>query len=243
MDRRQILKAAAFCFALCSFQPDFETAVADEPKSAALFQTLPPDGVWAEFNVNVTLNGKEIVPIWKARSVGQAFHGGKQCRFIEMEQTCDHPQMPNMTWRLLVPEDEFGEGKDPLSKAVKCWAKTEKDEPEVVESIVLKDPIFAMLLAGPKQNLKTEAAQEKVSWQQGDLECSVVSGHNEIEFGSTKFGMTHRVFRHKDVPFGLAGMQQELNASFGGQKQMALIKMTLKDHGKEAKAKLPDLLP
>ena len=55
--------------------------------------------------------------------------------------------------------------------------------------------------------------------------------------------MTHRVFRHKDVPFGLAGIQQELNASVGGQKQMAVIKMTLKDHGKDAKAKLPDLLP
>ena len=243
MDRRHFLKAIASSVVLSSLMSVANGVVADEPKSAALIQTLPPDGVWAEFNVNVKLNGQEIVPTWKARSVGQAFQGGKPCRFIEMEQTCDHPQMPNMTWRLLVPEDEFGEGKDPLSKAVKRWVQMETNEPEAVESIELKDPIFAMLLAGPKQNLKAEEAKEKVNWQQGDLECSVISGRNEIELGSAKLSMVHRVFRHKDVPFGLAGMQQELNASFGGPKQAAIIKMTLKDHGKEAKAKLPDLVP
>ncbi len=243
MHRRQILQIAVSSLAMSTFLLVFDIAIADEPKSSALVQTLPKDGTWTEFNVNVKLNGQEIVPSWKLRSVGQAFHGGKQCRFIEMEQTCDHPQLANVTWRILVPEEEFGEGKDPISKMAKCWAKYGSNEPEVVESIPLKDPAFAMLLAGPKQNLKTEETKEKISWQQGDLECSVVSGHNEIEFGNTKFGMTHRIFRHKDVPFGLAGMQQELTASFGGQKQTATFKMTLKDHGKEAKAKLPDLQP
>lgn len=243
MGRRSFLRGIVCAVALNSLPLAFDAAMAEEPKLAALFQTLPADGVWAEFNVNVTINGQEIVPKWTARSVGQAFHGGKQCRFIEMEQVCENPRLANMTWRLLVPEDEFGEGKDPLSKAVKRWVKIGENDPEAVDSIELKAPDFAMLLAGPKQNLKTEEAKEKVSWQQGDLECSVVSGRNEIEFGNTKFGMSHRVFRHKDVPFGLAGMQQELNASFGGQKQSATIKMSLKDHGKEAKAKLPDLLP
>ncbi len=243
MNRRRFVNAIIVGFVLNSLLLTIESSVADEPKSGALIQSLPKDGSWAEFNVNVKLNGQEIGPSWKLRSFGQAFHGGKQCRFIEMEQTCDHPQLANVTWRLLVPEEEFGEGKDPISKMVKCWAKYGSNEPEVVESIPLKDPAFAMLLAGPKQNLKNEEAKEKINWQQGDLECSVVSGHNELEFGNTKFGMTHRVFRHKDVPFGLAGIQQELNASFGGQKQMAVIKMTLKDHGKDAKAKLPDLLP
>ena len=241
MDRRWFLHAVVGSLVLSSRLPTF--AFAEEPKSAALFQTLPKDGTWAEFNVNVKLNGQEIVPKWSARSVGQAFHGGKPCRFIEMEQTCDHPRLANMTWRLLVPEDEFGEGKDPLSKAVKRWVKIGENDPEAVDSIELKAPDFAMLLAGPKQNLKTEEATDKVRWQQGDLECSVVSGHNEIELGNTKFSMSHRVFRHKDVPFGLAGMQQELKASFGGQMQAATIKMTLRDHGKDAKAKLPDLVP
>lgn len=239
MNRRQFLNVSAVCLVLSSLP----SAVADEPKSGALIQTLPKDGSWAEFNVNVKVNGQEYVPVWSLRSVGQAFHSGKQCRFVEMEQSSEADLFPKTTWRLLVPEEEFGVGKDPLSKAVKRWVKIGANDAEAVDSMELKDPIFAMLLAGPKQNLKLEEAKEKINWQQGDLECSVVSGHNELEFGGSKFGMKHRVFRHKDVPFGLAGMQQELSLNFGGNNESVVIKMSLKDHGKEAKAKLPDLQP
>lgn len=243
MDRRHTLTVVVGIIALSMVLSVFDTAIADEPKSAALVQTLPADGVWVTFNVNGKANGVEFLPTWTLRSVGQAFHGGKQCRFIEMEQTSEQPQLPNMTWRFLVPEDEFGEGKDPISKAVKCWVKMGKSEPEAVESFQLKDAVFAMSLAGPKQNVKLEDAKEKITWQQGDLECSVISGRNEVELGIVKFSMSHRVLRHKDVPFGLTGMQQDLNASFGDRKQSATIKITLRDHGKDAKAKLPDLVP
>lgn len=243
MDRRHFLNAAVGSIVLSSVVSVVNVVIAEEPKSAALIQTLPKDGVWVTFNVNGKVNGEERLPTWTLRSAGQAFHGGKQCRFIEMEQTSDSPKLPNMTWRFLVPEDEFGEGKDPISKAVKCWVKIGASEPEAVESFALKDAVFAMSLAGPKQNLKLEDAKEKINWQQGDLECSVISGRNEVELGIAKFSMSHRVLRHKDVPFGLAGMQQDLNSSFGDQKQSATIKITLRDHGKDAKAKLPDLVP
>ena len=245
MDRRQFLQAIAGSIVLNSLLP----AIADEPKSAALMQTLPADGAWVTFNVNVKVNVQEFVMTGTARSVGQAFHGGQQCRFIEYEQTVDTPpavnipQLGNLTWRLLVPEEEFGEGKDPLSKAGKKWLKIDTMESEVVESIELKDPIFAILFQGPRKNLKIEDAIEKVSWQQGELECAVVSGQNELEFGVAKLNMTHRVFRHRDVPFGIAGMQQDMKASFGGQEEKVTIRVSLRDHGKDAKAKLPDLVP
>lgn len=224
-------------------------AFADEPKSAALVQTLPADGTWVTYNVNVKVNDRDFVLSATLRSVGQAFHGGKQCRIIEVEQNTDAPfvedvpQVGNLVWRVVIPEEEFGEGKDPLSKAAKKWIKLEKSEPELVESIELKDPIFALLIQGPKQNLKLEEAKEKVSWQQGDLECSVIAGQNESEFGIVKLSITHRVFRHRDVPFGIAGMQQDLKISIGDQKQSASVRMTLRDHGKDAKAKLPELAP
>ncbi len=60
---------------------------------------------------------------------------------------------------------------------------------------------------------------------------------------NVKLHMTHRVFRHRDVPFGIAGMQQELKSTFGGQEQKISIRVSLRDHGKDAKAKLPDLMP
>ena len=243
MDRRQFLQASAGSLVLSSCLPNFASAFADEPKSAALIQTLPKDGTWSEFNIIAKINGKEIVLAWTVRSVGQAMHGGKQCRFIEMERADNQGELPKSTWRLLVPEDEFGEGKDPLSKAVKHWVKIGTNDPEAVESIEVKDRLLAMLLPGPKQNLKTEEAKEKINWQQGDLECSVISGRNDLDVGVAKISMVERVFRHKDVPFGLAGMQQELTFNMGGQMETINIKMTLRDHGKDAKAKLPELLP
>ena len=224
-------------------------AFADEPKSAALVQTLPADGSWVTFNVNVKVNDREFVLSATLRSVGQAFHGGKQCRLLEVEQTSDAPpeldipQVGNLVWRVLIPEDEFGEGKDPISKAVKTWVKIDKAEPELVESVELKDPIFAMLIQGPKQGLKLEEAKEKISWQQGNLECAVTTGRNDSEFGIVKLSMTHRVFRHRDVPFGIAGMQQDLKISIGDEKNSASIRMMLRDHGKDAKARLPELVP
>lgn len=243
MNRRSFLKVGMSCFVLGWLLSATQIAFAEEPKSSALIQTLPAEGAWIEYNVNLKINDQEVVPTIKIRSVGQAFQGGKQCRFIELELVSDHPQVRNSTWRFLVPEDEFGEGKDPLSKAVRRWIKAGTDEPKAVELFELEDPIMAMWLAGPKQNVKTEGAKEKLNWQQGDLECSVISGRHEIELGTSKVGMTHRVFRHKDVPFGLAGVQQELALNSDGQKQSIVIKMTLRDHGKDAKAKLPDLVP
>ncbi|MBM3969445.1 MAG: hypothetical protein FJ302_06235 [Planctomycetes bacterium] len=242
MDRSSLRKSA-LCLCVLSSCWLNEVTAADEPKSAALIQTLPKDGSWSELNVNLKVNDQEFVLNWALRSLGQAFHGGKQCRFLEMEQTSDVPQFPKTIWRVLVPEEEFGEGKDPIAKAVKIWIKQGENEPQTVESITLRDPVFAMLLAGPKQNLKTEDAKEKVNWQQGDLECSVFSGLHEIEFGATKVRIVNRIFRHKDVPFGLAGMTQDINLSIGGQKQAAKIKMSLRDQGKDAKAKLPGLVP
>ena len=47
MDRRQFLQASAGSLVLSSCLPNFVSAFADEPKSAALIQTLPKDGSWA----------------------------------------------------------------------------------------------------------------------------------------------------------------------------------------------------
>ena len=243
MDRRQFLQASAGSFVLSSCLPKIVSAFADEPKSAALIQTLPKDGTWSEFQVIAKVGGREIALTWAARSVGQAVHGGKQCRFIEMDRSDPQGEVKNGVWRLLVPEEEFGEGKDPLSKSVKRWLKSGTDDAEAAESFALKDPFLAFVLSGPKQNLKTEEAKEKINWQQGDLECSVISGRNDVDVGVAKISGVYRVFRHKDVPFGFAGIQQELTLIQGGQVETVNVKMTLRDHGKDAKAKLPDLLP
>lgn len=248
--RRLCRLAIAGCLAFCAWLP----AVADESQSAdakpaGLLQTLPADGAWVSYDVTVTVNEQDFTMTATARSVGQALHDGQQCRFIEYEQSVEAPpaisvpQLGNLTWRLLVPEEEFGEGRDPLGKAVKTWIKIDDRDPEAVESIELKDPIYKILFQGPRKNLRNEDAKEKINWQRGQLECAVVTGHNDLELGIAKLHMTHRVLRHRDIPFGIAALQQELTGSLFGQEPKITIRVTLRDHGKDAKAKLPELQP
>ena len=226
------------CLLLCSL-----LFGADEPKSAALIQTLPTDGAWVSFNVNININGAEVSPTWLVRSVGKSDCDGKACRFIELEQKCQTPPIGNVTWRLLVPEAEFGEGKHPFGNALRIWIQREADAPQVVESIAKEDPVFGTLIVGPTSDVMVLKEQEKVSWQRGNLECAVVTGTRESDFFGAKMKMSHRVLRHKDIPFGLAGMKQDVNVGVGGANQEVKITMTLQDHGQDAKPKLPELNP
>ena len=222
----------------------------DEPKSGALMQTLPADGVWVTYSVNVKVNEQESLMTITGRSVGQAVYDGKQGRFIEYEQTVgtpsdiNIPQLGNLTWRLLVPEESFGEGKDPLSKATHKWVQYGTQEPEVVDSIQLKDPIFLTLFQGPQKDLKFEAARETIVWQQGELKCRVISGENEKSLGQLSMKMACRLFLHRDIPFGIGGLHQDMALDFGGGPPVKIvIHATLQDHGKNARPKLPNLVP
>ncbi len=218
-------------------------SLADKPPvPGSCVQTLPTDGAWSTYHVSIKIGSQETIANWTARSVGQATHNGKACRWIELQQSSDAPMFPKMTWRCLVPEAEFGEGKHPLSKAVKVWHKIEGKHAQAVDSIAAKDAIFAGLIEGPETNLKTEDAPEIIQWQKGELKCSVVAGDSEFKLNNViPVQVHHRIFRHPDAPFGMGGVNWELKIGDGDQKQTVNVKLTLQDHGTDAKAQLPEL--
>ena len=216
--------------------------LAAEPIGGSSLQQLAPDGTWARYQVSIKLASQEISATWTARSVGQTTQNGLPCRWIELQQESDSPGFPKMTWRCLVPESEFGEGKHPLGKAVKVWQKIEGQDAESVGSIEAKDAIFGALIAGSKTNLKMEDAPEIVKWQRGNLECQVISGDSEFKLNSViPVQIHHRNFRHPDAPFGMGGVHWELTLGDGDQKQTIHVKMTLQDQGADAKAQWPEL--
>ena len=218
-------------------------SLADKPPvPGSCVQTLPADGAWSTYHVSIKLPGQEIIANWTARSVGQATHTEKACRWIEMQQTSDAPMFPKMTWRCLIPETEFGEGKHPLGKAVKVWHKLEGQDARSVESIASQDAIFAGLIEGSATNLITEETPEIIQWQKGELKCSVVAGDSEFQLNSViPVQVHHRIFRHPDAPFGMGGVHWELKLGDGDQKQTVNVKLTLQDQGTDAKAQLPEL--
>lgn len=226
-------------------------AFADAPKSSPLLQTLPEDGEWVSFAITISVDGRELTPTWTTRSVGKTTHEGKPCRFVELEQTCETPYPPiygvvsigNQTWRFLVPEEEFGEGKHPLAHAVKIWTQNEKEAPVVVTSLAVRDPILDVILRGPSSHVKHEEQTEKITWQRGESTCSVISGSNETDFAGAKLRLDHRLLRQPEVPFGVAGMRQTITATFGAEEYVAKLTMNLRDHGVGAMPKLPQLVP
>ncbi len=214
---------------------------ADEPQTGAFFQTLPEDGVWSKFEVMVKIDGRELRTEWFARSVGKAFHDGKECRFVELEQMESGPEFAHTIWRLLIAESEFGANKNPLSKAVKIWHKTKDVEPKLIAELKEVDPIFASFVSGPETDRKREAEKSKIIWQRGELECDIITGRSEAMLGTAKLHLQHRVFREKSVPFGFAGTHETLTIE--GQPVVITAKFLLVDHGNKAEAKLPQLQP
>lgn len=223
---------------------------AEEVKSAPLIHTLPADGVWSTFQIAIDVESRTVPAVWTIRSVGRVTHQDKPCRCLELELTCpDGPQqiivyyLENTTWRLIIPEEDFGAGKDPLAHIVKAWRQVGTSDPVLQASVANADPLFAAILKGPAGKLKMEDVKEKIEWQRGKLECQVLSGSQEFEFAGANLTMTSRIFRNADVPFSTAGIRKELKASVGGVDYVVRIKADLRDHGKDAKPKFPQLVP
>lgn len=214
-------------------------------RAEALVQTLPADRTWVGFHVVLKEQDRETTPTWYLRSVGGKLVDGKKCRWIEL-QSREFDQTLNkernvILYKVLVAESEFGAGKNPLSKALKVWVKAGDEDPREVESIAAADPYLSLVIGGPVAGVKKLDQKEPVDWQEGRLQCDVLSGASRTEFGQFKVEVTHRVCRHNDVPFGIAAAKQEFKVSFGTQSTGGSVDFTLKAIGKDAKSELPSV--
>jgi len=225
-------------------------AGADEVKSGALLQTLPKDGQWASYLIQINGDGKDLSLNWKLRSVGTCFHEGKPCRYLELEQICENGSqevygysLASTVWRSVIPEAAFGKDKNPFESAVKIWIQKDPQPATVVDSIDVQDPILASIIRGPSNNLKVEDKTETIVWQKGELPCRVVCGTRELQFAGYKVEFISRVLRNDSIPFTVAGIRQELKVSLGAVEYKVSIKADLRDHGSGAEPKLPQLTP
>lgn len=198
---------------------------ANAAQSGVLLQTLPDDGAWVTFLVTAGSDGNDVSVTWTLRSVGTAFYEGRKCRYLEVEQSCENGpqqiyfyQLRPFVLRALVPEDAFGEGKDPLAHAVRMWAQEGDKSPVTIASADGPDPILAAIVSGPVANLNAESRPEKISWQRGELNCSVLSGNRELKFVGIPLTLTTRVLRSEEVPFSIGGLRQDIKAVFNGKE-------------------------
>ncbi len=226
-----MFRIAAICSLWCFFTPDL--AHAD-----ALIQTLPPDGSWVSFQVNLKVDGQETRPIWSIRSVGKKVVDGDPCRWIELHSSVDG-KIKQLV-KALVAEKEFGAGKNPLGKARTVWIQFgEGKEADEISSLAERDPALAAILEGPTANVQKREKKETIPWQNGNFECDVYDGKSSQDIFGNKLELAHTVWKHADIPFGIAAMKQGIKLQIGNQTTTGSIEMTLKEFGKDAKSSLP----
>ncbi len=207
-------------------------------RAEPLLQTLPNDGEWVRFHVNLDVAGQATTPVWTVKSVGKKEIADVAYRWVELHS--QEAQTNIVLFKCLVAESEFGKGKNPLAHALQVFVKYGDQEPREVESIAAADPALALILGGPAAAKKLEA-KEAVELQSGRIECDVMTGVVKTELGAAKFQMDFRLLMSDKVPHGLAGGKIQIDAEFAGNKLKGSVELTLKDTGKDAKTALPTI--
>src|SRR5260221_570307 len=96
-----------------------------------LIQTLPEDGEWVAFHVNMNVAGQATTPVWTVKSVGKKEIADVKYRWIELQSKEGERNV--IMLKCLVAETEFGNGKNPLAHALQVFVKFADEEPREVE--------------------------------------------------------------------------------------------------------------
>ena len=204
----------------------------------ALIQALPNDGEWVQFHVNLNVSGRESMPVWTVKSVGKKVVAGAAHRWIELQSKEGERNV--VTFKCLIPEEEFGKGKNPLANALQVFVKFGDQEPREFESIAQADAPLAAILSGPAEAQKLDTKQA-VELQSGRIECDVLTGTARSEIGPAKIELEFRLLMSDRVPHGLAGATFQIKADLAGNKLTGSADVALKETGKDAKSELPTI--
>ena len=91
-----------------------------------LLYQLPDDGQWVRFEMVQTSwkRAGKCIGTLTVSSVGTEEIDGRKCRWVEIDYDTKGWVAPiKNVYKLLIPEEHLGKGKDPLKHVVKAWYK------------------------------------------------------------------------------------------------------------------------
>lgn len=214
------------------------TAFANTATADPLFQTLPEDGAGVKFHVNMVLNGVEQVRTWQIFSVGKHTKSDRPARWIELHGNAFDGTL--VKFKLLIPESDFGRGKNPLGKATEAWRKFRDQSPEKLEDFKTAEPFLYTLLCGPGKDVKKLDDKKQIGWQKGNFDCDVLEGTSRLSLGIVNMTVKHRCFHHEKAPFGFVGTRQEFEVTVNGKTDHATIEAIIVDILKKQETAFPE---
>ncbi|QDU41886.1 hypothetical protein Mal52_03410 [Symmachiella dynata] len=228
------------------------TLVTTTAQAEGLIHQLPEDGAWAQFDIQgkgtdadgstVTLSGTITMS-----SVGTAEVDGEQCRWIEVatEGKRDDQAFTDIV-KLLIPESQLAQGKDPLKHVLKIWHKHSQvpGGAKQIEDLAGQNARylrkFRPLLHGPFEMVQ-KLEKAPVDSKLGKVDCDGYSASGEVEMGTILMNSQYTIRLHKSAPFGVVTWQAETEVSREGQALGTMsTKFKLSDFGKDAKSAIPD---
>ncbi len=215
-----------------------------------LIYQLPEDGTWVRFEikgegiksdgtVSVTIDGTQTL-----RSVGKKMVDKQPCRWIELESELNFAPTGGGTQKfselikLLIPEKDLAQGKDPRDHVLKAYKGTSAENLQELDlkgagkrEIESLDEIFHAPLTKITKLPAATVKIDKKNWA-----CKGLQGENK----SDKVIFRTETRLHKEAPFGVVTYKYEKERRTNGKFQMKrTMEWKLVESGKDAKSAAP----
>ena len=223
--------------------------------AGGLFQTLPKDGSWTKYYMEMKSEKpmQTMTGTLTLRSVGSVTENGEKCRWVEMQMEGERDgKKQGGVFKFLVKEKDFKPGAKGVPEIIRGWTqnKTGGEVKELTDQEKSPDGMIVIFFGGNRKDVKKLKAEKVIDYQKGQLKITTgTSGKLDIKPNPNapanfKVNVTQSVWPHKNVPFGTAAMELQMETR---NKDMLVSKMkmtfTVQDHGsggKQAKSALPD---
>lgn len=213
-------------------------------KADGLIKTLPPDGTWTTFfidvEVNETLNVSGDVHL---RSVGEQSVNGQPHRWMEIEikieDNAGNTPVHNI-YKALIPESKLEWGEAPIDFMEQLIVKIGDADPMQpdIDDYKKKLEAPAIFLGGPLKNVKPLPDDRDVNYQKGQLTCKGIVGDFKFDgLPNQTIDFKQKVWFNEKLPYGIAAREAHIIITDkNGNKQTLKSKLTVNDFGKDAKS-------
>jgi len=212
-------------------------------------QSLPKDGCWVKFFLEIELSGPDGVNgehtgSWTISSVGTQTVNGEKCRWIEIEEHIDQADdgKPFTGWfKYLVREEDLKPGRDPLKDLIEYWHK-DTSQTRIATRSYNRPPMMPMFFRGTPKTATAVAKPKRGLWQQGEFNVKHAEEQTQtIRSQECDLIIRDIVWKKKDIPFGTAAVNSSVRLERDTFPTYTYVRrLSLSDHGTGAKSKIPE---
>lgn len=188
-------------------------AASDSVNADGLFQSKPAEGSWVTFETTNKLFGPRAVDstvkkTWTNKALGIEERNGAQCRWIEVRESSRRSEW--WLWnRILIPEADIARHGLSTDKIVEAWTDGRDRKLEEL-SVPVSHNRFRFLFPGVFATTEFDE-RRTITFKNGELKsCSRIDQEYTSSEGNDETRIRYSLWRHDDVPFGVAEAEIEL---------------------------------